>query len=395
MRHSNWIKISGIVIGLIYTASIQAESYNPFAGTTVMKNSGGAPGVDISDPIVASSVGNVNSIQNTAAEDAVQGRQQKTDNTINYGNQGTGAAIAAGTSLMAAGMPMIASPILPVRLRGYDLIAKGALEFAQAGATSDTTGQNTGNKGTISQGQNGVGQSGGSQIYEQGMADAINQLNTPEFQQALGNAGVNSDYFLSQVTSGNAFSAADIANLANEQAEFTPDQLAMAGSETSGFVGAVVGATENNEPIENSTITFDENLSAVADGNASAAARSVNGPASSNAVTPTDAAALASASGTTKEKAKALAQAEIAFIQKNGGGGLLGLDTEALIAKYMKKGAKSFKAVQTNLSPDQLAEQGVKKLRGKQNIFHVGKKTYRSFGKWRKDSILKGKLARR
>ncbi|MEZ4750616.1 MAG: hypothetical protein R3B54_08300 [Bdellovibrionota bacterium] len=45
------------------------------------------------------------------------------------------AAIATGASLMAAGVPMSASIIPSVKAAGYALIAKAALEFAQAAAS--------------------------------------------------------------------------------------------------------------------------------------------------------------------------------------------------------------------------------------------------------------------
>jgi len=127
-----------------------------------------------------------------------RGREYKAGDAEGKSALGKGVAIATGAALMAKGISLLPFPTTP---RGVALIAKAALEFAQAGADAGTQSKNGDQRElltlTYDEGNPGAG-SGQSQNST--VNKIKSKINTPELQNFLAERGINSDDFIVPMT---------------------------------------------------------------------------------------------------------------------------------------------------------------------------------------------------
>jgi hypothetical protein len=360
---------------LLVTSGLRAEG-NPFEGETVIQNGGGPADGSASDPIVQQSVGDVNSIQDNSALNDQRGRREKLeDDAIPKGQAGVGAAIAAGVSLTAAGTPMLASPIAAVRARGAALLAKAGLEFAQAAATAGVNQQNRKAADAVNKNSDGPT---GSQLSGPSPEDvkkaAAEQVNSPELQKALGEAGINSDDFVNKLVNG-------------EMA--TPDAvLAAAGSSTDGITPEMLAAgtvtsSDTNGREAPPRIGFDDSPGGKPAAPGAGGGNDRGLVAGQGGQKDGEGAAGASPLDLLSQ-AQSMASRAMELARQSGTDKILGLSESDLVGKYMAALMKQNGSKQAFAAADlRLMELGIKRLRPKQNIFHVARKSYRDYGRWR------------
>lgn len=350
--------------------SARAEGDNAFDGETVIRNEGPTDG-GASDPIVKNSVGDVNSIQDKSAENDRRGRRQKIeDDAIPKGQAGVGAAIAAGVALTAAGTPMLMSPLLPVQLRGAALLAKAGLEFAQAAATAGTNQQNK--KAADAVGKASDGPTGSELASPEDVKKAAAEsINTPELQKALGEAGINSDNFVNQLVNGELSSPAAVMGAAGvDTSKFSADQIAAASSSTNG-----------HEELPH--VTYNDQASSTPAGNGGGSGGD-QGQLSQNGQKENGAGGASQDPAEVYSQAQALASRAMAMARQSGADKLLHLNEHDLVEKYLAQLMKANSSKQALAASDMaLYDLGIKRLRPKQTIFQVARKSYHDFGRWR------------
>ncbi len=341
---------------------------NPFDGENVIRNDGPSDG-GANDPLVKQSVGDVNSIQDNSKKNDQRGRREKIeDDAIPKGQAGVGAALAAGISLTAAGTPMLMSPFLPTQLRGAALLAKAGLEFAQAAATAGVNQQNKKAGDAVSKNSDGpTGNQLEGQTPEDVKKAAAEAVNSPELQKALGEAGINSDNFVNQLVNG---------QLATPEAV-----MGAAGVDTSKFSAEQFAASSANGHEELPHVTYNDSASTAA-GAGGSGSGSDRGLTSQGA--PNQNAEAGQSPAEVYAQAQAMAARALATARQTGADKLLGLNEKDLVEKYLAHLMKT-NSGKTALAASDMAlyDLGIKRLRPKQTIFQVARKSYHDFGRWR------------
>ena len=363
------VKVLVLAAFIAYGAIARAETpdENPFDAPVIQAGGGGVDAANAG--IVADSVGDVNSIPKVSTDN--RGRREKLEeDAIPNGKAGVGAALAAGISLTAEGLPMVMSPDLFTKLRGLDLLAKAALEFAQAGATAGTNQANQ--KAANAVNKNADGPTGSQlQSPEDVKKEAAAAVKTPELQQALGQAGINSDDFIDQLTSGKLSSPEAVAAAAGvDISGATPEMMAKSSSENGKEeLPSIVFADDTSNPTPTGS-------------GASGDGRLASSSPNESKANEHDGAGVASASDLYSQ-AQSMA-ARTMDMAKKSGADMANFNEKDLIGKYLsalqKKNAKGGAFTASDLA---LYNQGIKRLRPKQNIFHVARTSYHGFGKWR------------
>ena len=373
-----------LVGGQFDSVSLPQGSGNSQDTNGLVNSAGGQSSV--SGMLVDPSLVNDNSAQN-----AVEGRRDKTEDAIGQGGAGIAAAVAAGAALTAAGVPLLPPPTTP---RGVALLTMAGLEFAQAAATGAVTSSNTSGRDILRDGTPEGSQSTALQ-------DAAAQIDTPEFRQALTDNGVNSDAFIQDLVSGKLTDFGSVANALGVTETFTPEQVAQAQAEAVGaFQGGIVGEPEGKGTVDVARITADDSASPRGD-----SSESLSGGGGVLATGPNASAPAAEAEGDSSAsrhadsqlvaKAKSLAAKEIDRLNKLGLGDTV--DPQKLIAKYLSKlKAKNKKQARAlaKLQPWELKKIGIQTLRERQNIFHISHKTYLTYENWRNKEAEKLRLSR-
>lgn len=309
--------------------------------------------------------GNPTTIPTTVAEGA--GREQKANEATNNGNSGQGAAIAAGSALMGASAAAFAAMNIPL---GVTLATMGALEFAQAGADSESAGANNAQENIL---RAESGQTGQQAFNPSEAAAAIENTG---ISSVLSEIGVtNPEEFINEVANGNITS---------------PEQVLSAIGQTGNFTSEEVAAMGNfSEAAEMAGIKYEE-------GNAAAAVLGMQ--ESSNTVASASAKGIASngetLSGGSGEGAAggSGSSAHASNGGKNGGGASLGTDGEAAgTFGFGKPGTTGPGGVTSlaNMDRSQLKKLGILKPHGKQTIFQIASRNYRSFQTWRRNKLRK------
>jgi len=354
-----------VLAALVGLHTLGHAEENPFDAPVI--RSGGVDGANAG--IVANSIGDVNSIQDNSEANSKRGRREKLeDDAIPKGNAGVGAALAAGISLTAAGTPMVMSPDPFTKARGLDLLAKAALEFAQAGATAGTNQSNQKAANAINKNNDGPT---GSQLPspEDVKAQAAAAVNTPELQQALGQAGVNSDDFIDKLTSGQLSSPEAVAAAAGvDTTGITPEMMAQSSSDNGKeSPPQIVFADGTSNPSPTGSVASADSRGAFSPTASKSGEHELGGAASPSEL---------------YAQAQAMAARTMDMAQKSGAN-MASFNEKDLIAKYL--GALQKKNAKSTFTASDLAlyEVGIKKLRPKQNIFHVARTSYHGFGKWR------------
>lgn len=305
------------------------------------------------------------------------GREYKYDQAEKTAEMGKGAAIATGTALMAAGIPMTASIIASVRAAGYALIAKAALEFAQAAADNSAANQNADREAYTRRADNDIGQgSRGTGISNSQLADTIaSQINTPELQRVLTNNGVNSDAFVRDIASGNLRDLQSVAAAMGDTTSFTPEQIAAAMASNPQLNGekgvANLGVDEDQQfntlgeegegkprlELSDPTVAENQGGKALAQTSGDLAI----GPGAGNTV------GAGRGNGAPGEGGVGAAGADGALAGLFGADGKLGAITDVL----------------SRLTREQLAALGILKAKPGENIFQKAHRCYRSYSRWR------------
>lgn len=169
-------------IALVAPAWAQIPSANP--SISAPEISGDVPNSTPVDPYAT--------MNNSAAAGASSGRDQKAQDAEKQGSDGKNAALGAGAALVAQATPMLASPFPSVRATGAALMAKAALEFAQAGNTGSSENQNQAQKDLLRR-------------PDDVKASSLDPSSIPQnsdLNQFLANKGINSDDFYSRLGNG-------------------------------------------------------------------------------------------------------------------------------------------------------------------------------------------------
>jgi hypothetical protein len=197
----------------------------------------------LSNSIFNQNAADPNSIQDNSAEDKVNSRESNALDAKQQGDTGAGVALATGITLISIGIPMTLS-IEPITIAaGYDLIAKGGMELAQAAQNSQGASYN-GDQRAILNGSQPL-----STIPQLGEA-----LNNPELDKALANAGVDADDFKSRLSNGEFQSGADVMQALGKDVD--PDVMAQAQSLSNEKFGSVIAeATPKVSELNGDTIT--------------------------------------------------------------------------------------------------------------------------------------------
>jgi len=372
---------------------------NAFGGQTLV---GGAGGSSLAAKVTAGALQNPSAVQYAASNDS-RGREKKAENAQNTGKQGNAAALATGAALTAAGVPMLASPIISVEVAGAELLAKAALEFAQAGADKKNAGTNGAQKDLL------LSQTG--QSTQQDSALPAKSLLTPQLDSLLTKRGVNAEDFVKRLQSGELSSPSDIlkamnggevndqalqegAQLANNELSHIFGKPERLGDEPSSKIDYDSSAktpaktlgvlNPANDPYANppaSGVSFSPGVGAIGAAIAEAAASpaevsSASAPKSAVAIVPLSSEAQAST------LANAAANSLVAL---QGSGLTLDPGELAVLAQF---GPDAAAGALNNPAVAQvfLEQVGIQKLNPKLNIFQTAHRGFRNFYKWRKET---------
>lgn len=336
-------------------------------------------GNSLANSITSNTVMDANQVQADPETDS-RGREYKAKDAERQGNTGVAAAIATGSALAAAAVPLLAS-ILPFeRAAGADLMAKAGLEFAQAGATGASASDNGAQKDLLTNQAN----AGGNGAQLQGKVNG-SAIKSPQLDQLLGERGINSEDFKNRLVNGEFQTANDVLNAMGDTSNFTPEDFA-AGADLAGKqLNFVFGKPEPNGSVENAEYATNEN-------------RGISDDSPSFSVESSPLTAAAGQSGsqsahsslelpqTFERKVNALAQKFTAPGAAQKDPLAVGFDASAVLKSIMGSGARASNAV---LGAKQLVRETLEKIGvlvppPKQNIFQMAHRNYRSFGKWRR-----------
>lgn len=282
---------------------------------------------------------------------------------------GTGSAVhaAVGAAMAATATPMLASPIASVRAAGAALMAKAILEFAQSGADSGVKDKNNAQKDLLTQ---TAGQD------QQAKGETKPSL-PAEAQKILSERGVNPDDFAQKVESGELNSTEDVLRAMGDTGEYSADDLAqgeaMANAETA-------KAFADAHPIEPTMdkLGYDESNATASSGGGGVvggrgATSDLDKLLSEAAGNPGGAEHTWAANNTSASKGKGEGAA---------GAVLAGVNVspaDLLNSLLGKAGAGPLSPAMSDL----MNRLGIAPARKKQNIFHIARRNYRSWGKWR------------
>lgn len=185
-----------------------------------------------------------------------KGREYKAENAKKQSNVGKSVATATGVSLTARAIPMLASPILSVRIAGAELMAKAGLEFGQAGADAGTAEKNGNQEKTLKQ---NAGQSGSQLKDAYTKKPEQPKIDSPELDAFLGERGINSDDFKEQLSSGKLTDAESVMKAIGETAEVTDEDRVSATSLADTEVALAISSV--HDPKTTATLVNDDSHS--------------------------------------------------------------------------------------------------------------------------------------
>lgn len=286
---------------------------------------------------------------------------------------GKAAAIATGASLMAAGVPMTASIIPSVKAAGYALIAKAALEFAQAGADAGTEAANRDIE-TDTLRFNDDNPEPLAVTAKNSVADAqrataneiAGKINSEGLNQLLTDRGVNSEAFINALSTGDIRSIGDIASAMGDTTSFSESDL---------LKGEELAASKLGEEMDSLRIQVNEDNEDNGTGGFGGSGGLLSGDPNNGSVL--DQGLLPGVRGAAGHNGSG---SGLASTESNVGPG--GLSLGNLLGKFGKDGKRAANGL-VSLTIDQLHKLGLVKLRRGMSIFQKAGRSYRSYGRWR------------
>ncbi len=396
IKNSLWFIVAAALL-TAGQAKSETAAFDPFAsalsGKTVNQNAdpNASGGEGAASKIAAGMVSDGSKVVDSTATNKNQGREQKAADSASQSGTGKGVAIGTGAALMATAIPMLASIDPATRATGAALMAKAGLEFAQAAADGGTQKANKAQEDLLrSNSDQNIGQASQA-ANEQGKKDVQNQVanavaGNADLQKVLGQNGVNADDFAKQFASGGLLSPEAILS-ATGSAGVDP------GSMAQGLVNA------SHEPLgKQSTLTAIQEDSEKE--NSSKPSKPDQGSAGGQSLTVDD----RKSPGATGDKSRggAIAPNGLAGLldsaTKGGVSALAGIknasdgELASMLAGLMGMGGGEAKTdgsvAKKILDKDALAKQGILKATGKSGIFMLARRNYRSFQKWRRNTIV-------
>ncbi|MCB0406263.1 MAG: hypothetical protein KDD51_15895 [Bdellovibrionales bacterium] len=382
-------KLAVLVFSLfLYAPGVQAEFNTDITGTNTFNDlnldANGNPAPTVENSSVNPSEGAV--LQNTVFNQTLRADNPNINNvdvSDKYGQAGSAgsaqagkiAAIVTGAALLAAGIPKTASIIPSEVAAGYALIAKSALEFAQAAASGGAEAGNRSIENSKLRFNDDRPEAIASSIQNgrNNTANEIaNKINSPELNQLLTNRGINSEDFINQLASGQLTSAEDVARALGDNTNFSEEDLFKADQIASG------ASAKEMESLRIQVNEDNEESSTFGGGGRGLAGALGNGGT-------IDQGTLGEGRGPGAHGENALASSAGSADGSTGPGGL---SLGNLLGRFGKVGKDALSAL-GNLTLDQLHRMGLVKLRNGMNIFQKAGRSYRSFGRWRDQEVEK------
>ena len=301
---------------------------------------------------------------------------------------GTGSNTAAltGMALVSAAIPMLASPLIPVKIAGATLMGEAGLEFAQAGADKGTQNQN-------SQGQQTLNNSGGDAAASpSGNTDSGNGDLASQLQQMLGSQNVPNAQGLSQALANGALTnPSDVLQAMGDNTNYSAQDLAQGASIAQQQAQSTMASNTNSSSTTSvpSAINYNPGAQNVAGGggggaggmggssNKSDAGGSSQNPLSDSALSSS----LASAAAGNLTPAQ-IDQMQGTLAKQSG---FLG---SAFLTNLLGNQGAADVAHRTAANIASLRARGIQKAIPGQNIFQLARHNYHSFDVWRKTAFL-------
>lgn len=365
-----------LVVGLVLNGTpIFAESYtggennNPFLNTTPAPT-GNAPQSNAGD---AKFFGDTSTIQDNSAGNAANGREYKAGDAQRQGNAGTGAAIAAGSALTAAGMQQLSMLNFPEAARLFGL---AGMEFAQAGADAASASANGDQRSMLLA---NAGQSGNQATFNP--QDVAKDLMTDQARAALQAQGVDPSAFLNQLTSGNIRSGSDALSAIGKGGDIPAETV---NDYSSVDLGSFFGSPpEDLGDTPRELLGMREDAQTNALGGGAVAGGGSGGSLGSVGVGDGLGASPSNGSLSQPHVVNGSVGTLAALDKKGGLGTNLSTGNGEITIPGIGVGTAAGKAeLAAAVSRAELLSLGVTRARG-QNIFRVANRNYRSFSKWR------------
>ncbi|MCB0405681.1 MAG: hypothetical protein KDD51_12940 [Bdellovibrionales bacterium] len=381
-------KIAVLVFSLfLYMPTAHAEFNTDINGTNAFDDltlePNGIPAPTVENSSVNGSEGAV--LQNTVFNQTLRADNpniKNVDVSDKYGQAGAAgsalagkiAAIVTGSALLAAGIPKVASIVPSEVAAGYALIAKSALEFAQAAASGGAESGNRSIENTKlrfnDDNPEALAVTAGDSVANakaKTAQDIASKIDSPELNQLLASRGINSEDFINQLASGQLTSAEDVARALGDNTNFSEEDLfkadQLASSKAAEEMDSLrIQVNEDNEEADSSSVFGGASGLAGGFGNAGTLEQ---GTLANVAGVGHGTQALGASAGNT-----------------GGAAGPGGLSMGNLLGRFAKQGKDALSAL-GNLTIDQLNRLGLVKLRNGMNIFQKAGRSYRSFGRWR------------
>lgn len=302
-----------------------------------------------------------------------KGREYKAGSAASQSNTGKGTAIATGSSLLASAIPMLMSIDPATQAAGSILMSQAGMEFAQAGADEDARKQNQDQRNMLLSTPEG---STGSQST----ADEIkSQMNMPGLDEMLVQRGINPDEFKDQLASGQLTSPEAVRSALSDTNQYSEEALTAANTTATDALNEVLAKSGENHGVAGGSDASESknglpNTSEVGfNEGASSEGKSVKleDPSGFRLTGSEDTSLSASLKS-------AAASAVMKFLPQS-------LDPMTLMTKiFGKRALTPLEQRLANYLRSVLKQAGILFPNPKSTIFHTAKRTYRSFGKWRK-----------
>lgn len=322
--------------------------------------------------IEAGAVGNAVNREDPTKEENPEAndRRKKAASGEDTAKEGQHDATRLGAALTAAGIPMLASPIIPVKVAGAALLAKAGLAFSQAAADKRVAKLNGDEKNRLSTSEDRTGPNFKSK--EPGKVPALD----PALEKMLSDRGVNPEEFEKQWSSGKLSDAGELSRAIGEQAEFSPEDLALGEVIADQKVSELVG--EPPESRAEDTLSTNERVKFASDGipmleNIPLAGNTKGNFEKLGEVSSDN---VASTAVRTKSSPQQSSGASTSSEQPNIG-------SSFAINPNLLRMFKEDYETHPGLTNEALRNLGIAKTRLGDGIFRMASRAYQGFGKWR------------
>jgi hypothetical protein len=344
--------------------------------TFFILNTGAGARAESVNSVVQQSVANPNTIN--AGNYGDQGREGKAAAAQNTANDGQAAAVGTGLLLLSAGIPMSQSLLIPVKVAGYDLIAKAGQEFAQAAADNSAANQNGAQKSLLTSGD----------AQQTDNLSAPNYL-TPDDQALLQNSGINPATFGTALSNGQLTDPSSVAQALGGTTAVSPAVQAQASQLVATTLNDLSGNSSSNPPlipVENASgaLASDASGGSATSANANSGLSNLNQNLNSD---PTVAAAATS--GAANSPTRKVATASGSTSSNNSSSDLT--PDESTLTNFLNGalgpaitvGVEA--ALQNPIAKEFLKDLGIQRTKPTENIFQVAHRNFHG-KKWLKQT---------